>query len=43
MPDEEDMFAGTQIKFTWSSIYDQIKPYFDNELDKLEHVLLADY
>jgi asparagine synthase (glutamine-hydrolysing) len=43
VPDQEDMFAGTQVKFTWSSIYDLIKPYFDNDLDPLEQVLLADY
>jgi asparagine synthase (glutamine-hydrolysing) len=43
VPDQEDMFAGTKIKFTWSSIYDLIKSYFDNDLDPLEQVLLADY
>lgn len=43
VPDQEDMFAGTQIKFTWSSIYQLIRKYFDNNLDPLEQVLLADY
>jgi asparagine synthase (glutamine-hydrolysing) len=43
VPDQEDMFAGTQIKFRWSAIYDLINPYFDNDLDPLEQVLLADY
>jgi asparagine synthase (glutamine-hydrolysing) len=43
VPDQEDMFAGTQIKFAWSSIYQQVKKYFDNNLDPLEQVLLADY
>jgi asparagine synthase (glutamine-hydrolysing) len=43
VPDQEAMFAGTQIKFTWSSIYQLIKKYFDNNLDPLEQVLLADY
>jgi asparagine synthase (glutamine-hydrolysing) len=37
------MFAGTKIKFTWSSIYQLIKKYFDSNLDPLEQVLLADY
>ena len=43
VPDQQDMFAGTQIKFAWSSIFDLIKVYFDNDLDPLEQVLLADY
>jgi asparagine synthase (glutamine-hydrolysing) len=37
------MFAETQIKFAWSSIYQLFKKYFDNNLDPLEQVLLADY
>jgi len=37
------MFAGSQIKFAWSSIYQLVKIYFDNNLDPLEQVLLADY
>lgn len=43
VPDQEDMFAETQIKFAWSSIYQLFKKYFDNNLDPLEQVLLADY
>jgi asparagine synthase (glutamine-hydrolysing) len=43
VPDQEDMFAETQIKFAWSSIYQLFKIYFDNNLDPLEQVLLADY
>ena len=43
VPDQEAMFAGTQIKFTWSSIYELIKKYFVSNLDPLEQVLLADY
>lgn len=43
VPDQEAMFAGTQIKFTWSSILDLIKKYFVSNLDPLEQVLLADY
>lgn len=41
--DQEDMFAETQIKFAWSSIYQLFKKYFDNNLNPLEQVLLADY
>jgi len=43
VPDQEAMFAGTQIKFTWSSIYELIEKYFVCNLDPLEQVLLADY
>lgn len=43
VPDQEAMFAGTQIKFTWSSIYELIEKYFVSNLDPLEQVLLADY
>ena len=43
VPDQEEMFAETQIKFAWSSIYQLFKKYFDNNLDPLEQVLLADY
>jgi asparagine synthase (glutamine-hydrolysing) len=40
--DQESMF-GSSVKFTWSSIYEALKKYFDNDLDPLEQVLLADY
>jgi asparagine synthase (glutamine-hydrolysing) len=40
--DQESMF-GSSVKFTWSSIYETLKQYFDNDLDPLEQVLLADY
>ena len=40
--DQESMF-GSSMKFTWSSIYETLKQYFDNDLDPLEQVLLADY
>jgi asparagine synthase (glutamine-hydrolysing) len=43
VPDQEAMFAGTQIKFTWSSIYELFEKYFVGNLDPLEQVLLADY
>jgi len=42
VPDQEDMF-GAKIGFAWSSIYLLLKKYFDNDLDPLEQVLLADY
>jgi asparagine synthase (glutamine-hydrolysing) len=40
--DQESMF-GSSVKFTWSSIYEALKEYFENDLDPLEQVLLADY
>jgi asparagine synthase (glutamine-hydrolysing) len=42
VPDQEDMF-GAKVKFSWSSIYKILKKYFNNNLDSLEQVLLADY
>jgi asparagine synthase (glutamine-hydrolysing) len=42
VPDQEEMF-GQAIQFSWSSIYHIIKKFFDNNLDPLEQVLLADY
>ena len=40
--DQESMF-GSSVEFKWSSIYETLKQYFDNDLDPLEQVLLADY
>jgi asparagine synthase (glutamine-hydrolysing) len=40
--DQESVF-GSSVKFTWSSIYEILKQYFDNDLDPLEQVILADY
>ena len=42
VPDQEEIF-GENIKFDWSSIYSLLKPYFDNDLDPLDQVFLADY
>jgi asparagine synthase (glutamine-hydrolysing) len=40
--DQESMF-GTNTKFAWTAIYQILKKYFDNALEPLEQVLLADY
>jgi asparagine synthase (glutamine-hydrolysing) len=40
--DQESMF-GANTKFSWTSIYQILKEYFDNALEPLEQVLLADY
>ena len=40
--DQESMF-GPNIKFQWSTIYAILRKYFDNDLDPLDQVLMADY
>ena len=42
VPDQEKIF-GENIKFDWSSIYSLLRTYFDNDLDPLDQVFLADY
>jgi asparagine synthase (glutamine-hydrolysing) len=42
VPDQEEIF-GENIRFDWSSIYSLLRKYFDNQLDPLEQVFLADY
>lgn len=40
--DQTDLFGG-KIAFSWKSIYSIIEPYFDNSLNPLQQVFLADY
>ena len=40
--DQQDIFA-TNSNFSWNLIYEQLTPYFDNNLSNLEQVFLADY
>ena len=42
VPDQEKMF-GEGIDFSWQRIYTFIKPYFQNDLDQLDQVFLADF
>ena len=42
VPDQESMF-GPNMKFEWASIYRILRTHFDNDLEPLEQVLLADY
>lgn len=42
VPDQEKIF-GENIKFDWSSIHGLLRKYFDNNLDPLDQVFLADY
>lgn len=42
VPDQHEMFAN-KLKFDWSSIYSLLTSYFNNDLNPLDQVLLADY
>jgi asparagine synthase (glutamine-hydrolysing) len=42
VPDQDSVF-GPSVKFDWASIYRILRIYFDNGLEPLEQVLLADY
>jgi len=42
VPDQEKIF-NKKSKFSWELIYQQLLPYFDNKLSRLEQVFLADY
>ncbi|HSA74107.1 MAG TPA: asparagine synthase C-terminal domain-containing protein, partial [Nitrososphaeraceae archaeon] len=42
VPDQENIF-GENIKFDWYSIFKLLKVYFDNDLNPLDQVFLADY
>jgi asparagine synthase (glutamine-hydrolysing) len=42
VPDQDKIF-GENIVFNWSSIYSLLRVYFDNDLDPLDQVFLADY
>lgn len=41
VPDQADMFT-EKSKFSWNEIYEYIIPNFDNELNELDQVFLAD-
>ena len=42
VPDQEHIFT-KKSNFSWNFIYDQLIPYFENNLSNLEQVFLADY
>jgi len=42
VPDQEKIF-GKKFDFSWKKIYKIFKPYFNNKLEPLDQVLLADY
>ncbi len=42
VPDQHKMF-GLKIKFSWETIYEIFRPFFDNHLSPLDQVFLADF
>jgi asparagine synthase (glutamine-hydrolysing) len=42
VPDQAKMF-GPALQFDWTRIYSLFKEYFDNDLDPLDQVFMADY
>lgn len=42
LPDQEKLFGET-VRFDWYSVYSLLRKYFDNKLDPLDQVFLADY
>jgi asparagine synthase (glutamine-hydrolysing) len=42
IPDQEKLFGET-VRFDWHSVYSLLRKYFDNKLDPLDQVFLADY
>ncbi|VVC05654.1 NH(3)-dependent NAD(+) synthetase [uncultured archaeon] len=42
VPDQEDLF-GKKAHFSWNEIYDNLRPYFDNQLPPIAQVFLADF
>lgn len=42
VPDQDKLF-GTAVKFSWQEIYSLFKSYFDNDLNPLDQVFLADF
>lgn len=42
IPDQEKIFGET-VRFDWHSVYSLLRKYFDNKLEPLDQVFLADY
>lgn len=42
VPDQKDIF-GKSVNFDWNSVYSLLLPYFDNPLEPLDQVFLADF
>lgn len=42
VPDQDKLFT-PQMNFNWQDIYNKLKPSFDNSLDPINQILLADF
>lgn len=42
VPDQQNVF-GKKLRFSWDRIYSRLLPYFDNNLNPLSQVFLADF
>jgi len=42
VPDQEELFT-KKCQFTWENYYNLLKPYFNNSLNPIQQVFLADY
>ena len=42
VPDQDNIF-GSRMSFSWDTIYEMLKQYFDNNLSPLDQVFLADF
>ena len=42
VPDQAEIFT-KKCNFSWDDIYNRLLPFFDNELDRINQVCLADY
>ena len=42
VPDQAEIFT-KKCNFSWDGIYNRLLPFFDNELDRINQVCLADY
>ena len=42
VPDQADIFT-KKCNFSWDGIYNRLLPFFDNDLDRINQVCLADY
>jgi asparagine synthase (glutamine-hydrolysing) len=42
VPDQENMF-GRSMNFNWEQIYSLFRDYFENDLDPLDQIFMADY
>lgn len=40
---DQDKLFGTKINFSWDSIFKTLQPHFDNSLNYLDQIFLADY